>query len=465
MKKLFSLMMAAVMLLGLCSFAAAEEPYTIKWVVVGGGMPQNYDTWKAKVDEYLAEKLPGTALDVEIISWGAYGDKRNAMINSGEYFDIVFTDSGSFYTDIQKNALLDITELLPEYAPKLYETLPEELWTAATFDGKIYAVPTYKDSSLAQYFIYDTAAVEETGIDISEIKDLADWEPVFVELRKNGIDPPFILDFGGVYQMLDRYDNAGIGVPVIGVRYDDADHKIVSIFETEEIMDYLRLLHKWYNDGLINIDAATLKENPRYRAFYFGQGWHNAWPLTDGKPSSDKLWFGPIFSNGSAQGSMNGISAACKDPERVLKFLELVNTDQKLRDMICYGEEGINYTLTDDKLVERSQDNDWPWPRYTQGNHFVLTPEASSPTQLDDIKANNDAAVASVLLGFVVDRSNIQDEIDNINEVYNAYRSELLTGTGDPDELVPLMIEEMKNVGFDKVMEEFSNQLEAHFAK
>ncbi|MDO5022427.1 MAG: ABC transporter substrate-binding protein [Eubacteriales bacterium] len=465
MKKLLTLLLAAIMLLGPFSFVTAEEPYTIKWVVVGGGMPKNYDTWKAKFDEYLAEKMPGTAFDVEVISWGAWGDKRNAMINSGEYFDIVFTNTDSFYTDIQKNALLDLTELLPKYAPKLYEELPEALWTAASVNGKIYAVPTYKDSSLAQYFIYDTAVVEATGINLDEIKDLADWEPIFLEMQKSGIDPPFVMSQEGVYQILDKYDNAGIGVPVIGVRYDDAERKVVSIFETEEIMGYLHLLHKWYNDGIINIDAATLKENPRYRAFYFGQGWHNAWPITDGKPSSDKLWFGPIFSNGTAQGSMNGISAACKDPERVLKFLELVNTDTKMRDMICYGEEGVNYTLTEDKLVVRSDDNSWDWPRYTQGNHFVLTPEASTPTQLEEIKANNDAATASVLLGFVVDRSNIQDEIDNINEVYNAYKAELLTGTGNPDELVPLMIEEMKNVGFEKVMEELAKQLEAHFAE
>lgn len=43
----------------------------------------------------------------------------------------------------------------------------------------------------------------------------------------------------------------------------------------------------------------------------------------------------------------------------------------------------------------------------------------------------------SVLLGFSFDTSNIQDEIANVFAVYNKYKAELLTGTKDPNQLVP----------------------------
>ena len=64
MRKLLSLLLAAVMLLSLAPLALAEA-VPVTWVSLGGGMPENVDTWKAKVDEYLMEKI-GVTLDIDI---------------------------------------------------------------------------------------------------------------------------------------------------------------------------------------------------------------------------------------------------------------------------------------------------------------------------------------------------------------------------------------------------------------
>lgn len=44
--------------------AASGEVVDIKWAMVGNGMPDNYDAWKAKLDAYLEEKI-GVHLDME----------------------------------------------------------------------------------------------------------------------------------------------------------------------------------------------------------------------------------------------------------------------------------------------------------------------------------------------------------------------------------------------------------------
>lgn len=465
MKKLLSLALALLMVAGLVPFALAGETASVKWVSLGNGMPENYDSWKAKVDAYLTEKI-GVTLEADILSWGAYGDRRNAIINGGEYFDVIFTDSGSYAADIAKGVLLDIKPLLDK-VPELKAAVPEGFWDAITVDGKIYAVPTLKDSALAHFFVFDPVMLKELGIDVSGVKTLADLDPIFRKMKEGGIESPFKLNKGGAYHMLDVYDGAGVGVPVMGVRYDDQERKVVSVFESEEIMANLNLLHKWYNDGLINADAATLAEAGSELPFYVAQGWAGAWTYTkDGKSVTGTTvpFIGPISSSGTIMGSMNGVYAGARNPEKVLEFLQLVNTDSKLRDMICYGEEGVNFEYVNG-LVEQNNEKPWPWARYTQGNQAILTPTTANPDLFSGIAFVNDNAVPSVLMGFNLDRSKIEDELAQIKATYEKYQSEMLTGTADPAEIVPAMMDELKAVGFDEVMAEVQRQIDAHFAK
>lgn len=69
MKKLLSLLLAALLLASLVPVMAEEAP-ALRWVSLGNGMPDNYSTWKPKVDAYLMEKI-GVTLDLEVLSWGA----------------------------------------------------------------------------------------------------------------------------------------------------------------------------------------------------------------------------------------------------------------------------------------------------------------------------------------------------------------------------------------------------------
>ncbi len=465
MKKILSLLLASMMLLSLTSLAFAQAPEEVIWVSLGGGMPDNYESWKAQVDAYVTEKI-GVSLTADILSWGAYGDRRNAIINGGEYFDIIFTDGGSYAADIAKGVLLDVKPLL-DTVPALRDSIPASFWDAIAIDGKVYAVPTLKDSALAHFFVFDPVVMEELGIDVSEADSFEKLDAVLRKMKEGGIESPFKMSKGGAYHMLDVYDGAGVGVPVMGVRYDDAERKVVSVFETEEIMANLNQLHTWYNDGIINADAATLAEAGSELPFYVAQGWAGAWTYNkDNKTitATTVPFLGPISSAGTIMGSMNGIYAGAKNPEKVLQFIELVNTDTKLRDMICYGEEGLNFEYKDG-LVEQNNDAPWPWARYTQANHAILTPTTANPDLFTGISYVNDNAVPSVLMGFNLDRSNIEDELALIKATYEKYVSELLTGTAEPAEIVPAMMDEMNAVGFGTVMEEFQRQVDAFFAQ
>lgn len=143
--------MTTGMMAGVVSANAAEDPVTLKWIQVGGGMPKTYDEWLDQINPYLEEKI-GVNVEMEIVPWGDWDNRRNVITNSGEYFDILFTDQNRYGSEVSTGVLLDITDMLEENAPELYKMIPEDYWNAVEIGGKVYGVPTYKDSSLSEFF-------------------------------------------------------------------------------------------------------------------------------------------------------------------------------------------------------------------------------------------------------------------------------------------------------------------------
>ena len=50
---------------------------------------------------YLEEKI-GVHLNVQCISWGGWGDQRSVILSTNEPYDILFTDSGSYTSDVAR---------------------------------------------------------------------------------------------------------------------------------------------------------------------------------------------------------------------------------------------------------------------------------------------------------------------------------------------------------------------------
>ena len=65
------------------------------------------------------------------------------------------------------------------------------------------------------------------------------------------------------------------------------------------------------------------------------------------KPASPALIY-----NWSVMGSMQAISANSKYPEKAMEFLNLLNTDPTLRNMVDSGIEGVHYKKLDNDKME-----------------------------------------------------------------------------------------------------------------
>lgn len=448
-----------------------EEIVPLKWVIIGNGMPENYDSWIGKVNEYIGDKI-GVSLDMEVIPWGDWDKRRSIVISTNEPYDIIFGNGNNYIADIKLGAYTDISDLIDANMKEFNELMPEKYWDAVRVDGKIYGVPAYKDSSISNYAVWDKELVEEYDIDYKNLTELEDLTPVFEMLKAEKNDYPVYIKNDGVYSIFDVYDQIGGGTQILGVRYDDTEGRVCFTLEEPDIYSALETFYDWNKKGIINPDAATLTEARIYNMWRIAQGWESAgvtsWGPQMGKDVVVAKVGDTILSNETVRGSMNMISTNTKYPEKCLQLLNLVNTDTTLRDMFYYGEEGVNFEYVDvdgakkvHKIVE-----DWPMAGYTQGTFFTVTPvETDTGDQWGEIKALNEQAVSSCMLGFTFDTTEVGDQLANCREIWLRYRSEVMTGVKDPAEVIPQIKEELEKAGWQAVMDEAQRQVDEFLAQ
>lgn len=460
------------------------EVPTLKWYGIGGAVPANFKDGIAAINEYLTEKEIGAQIDVTVYEWGAYEENFRRMINGGDYFDIMFAWGSAYNQFVHQGAFLDITEKVKTVTPDLYKTIPENLWKGAQIDGKIYAVPAYKDSSLTQYWYFDHELVEKYNIDVKSVHTMDDLTPIFKTVKEGEGEDfyPVQLNKPNPWNgFWNDFDDLGTGLPFVGVKIDDESRKVVNVLEDETILHNLGLLRDWYEAGYINQDANVYEDSYKQSFFGSGQGWPAAaagWATDQGIKQYDLTdpIDGPLYTSGTVQGSMQAIYQGSKYADEALKVLELANTDTKMRDMMSWGVEGVDFEYVEKKLADGSGTRKavhqltttWTagWTNYSQGSNFVRTPSDADAddTMLEEIKAQNDAAVESVCMGFVMDIAPVQNELSACTQIWNTYKPDMLTGARDPKELVPTIQQELKEAGFDTILEEAQKQVNNFFA-
>lgn len=447
----------------------SKEIPTLVWWTIGGQVPNNFSKAVEAMNEYTAEKI-GVKIDIKVASWGEWDTKINTIVNTGEPFDIMFTNSGKYSKQVAMGAFADITDLVQSESPDLYKAIPEKVWEGTKIGGKYYSVPTYKDSALTQYWVFDDKYVQKYNIDINSIKTLQDLEKPLRALKAEGKNfyPMPMTQGDGLNGFFNEYDDLTLGFPPIGVKADDASRTVVSVLEQPDIVNNLKLLHGLYQDGIINPDAPTKTEKDKGQAFFSAQAFPGAevsWQINDAVDKYTMFQnYGPIYTTSTIQGSLNAISANSKYKKEALKYLELVNTDPKLRNMLAFGELGVDYQSVDgEKVIERTSDT-WPLAAYTQGTFFNLAVQKGAPVdQWEQVKKLNDAATSSSILGFALDVADLQTEVANCQAVWDKYKYEVITGASDPEKMVPKIAAELKSAGMDTIMKAAQEQINNYF--
>jgi putative aldouronate transport system substrate-binding protein len=482
MKKILSLVLALAMLLGVCSFAAAEsEPVKlIWWMGCTTEAPIDWAEVEAALNAYSAEKI-GVVCEFKYLTESQVG----TAMNTGEPFDICFTCDwyNDYATNVANGMFLDLSEKLDDY-PALKDSVIPSAWEALNSDGHIYAIPHMKDIGMEIFWIIDTNYfVTEKGLEPNHYIGFEEMEKYFEMYKADHPDDyPFKMSRGG----LTSWENCLVDWLnedyLVGLDWDaqgtDQEYVVKSALEIPAWVNRLRTIHSWYEKGYINKDAAVTESMPRAQAgvVQSGQGWFGAetvWANAIKKPVYISRFDGPFMSTYSVRGSMTAVSAATEHPDECLKLIELMNTDTWYRETARYGIEGKHYTRNEDGTVTKTElgaDNMSLWA-YTQGHYTVGAVEASpfpevpaDPDQWAKVFEGYADAKVSAVMGFTADLSDIMNECLAISQIYQEYKYELITGTSDPDVVIPEMLERMNEAGLPTIISTLQAQVDAFVA-
>lgn len=417
-----------------------------------------------ELSKITSEKI-GT--NVEFM-FGYDADKITLMLASNEQMDIGFDNLDTFIDRVRQNAYVDITDMLKEKTPDLYNAIPEEFWEYTKIDGRNYAVPTYKEMGEQWSLLVDKEIIEEHNIDISQINELKDAEVILEALKQHPERSGYeILPDTTIHMNMalkEKYDTV---YNEFVVDRENPD-KIVHFMETQEYKDYVHLMRDWYEKGYIAKDITTRTDYESY---------HNTGDVgiiyTQYQPYSEiafkdsynadlvAIHLTPIvMSNTSMFGSLFGIYSKSKNVDKALKFLELWNTNPDVKNMITYGIEGKHYDLINGKAKIREGAFDlYKMQNAISGNMMISHILESEPDdKYEKYKEFNSKAIPAATLGFLPDMENISSKVGACANVISEYNPLLCCGAVDPDQYLDKMLKALKNSGVDEVKQELQKQ-------
>ena len=437
------------------------------------------DKVNEELNKILKDKINAT-VTLNYLDFATFKDKSSVMIAAGDKFDILFTASWMLYRqNVAKGAFVDITDLIDKYMPKTKELLHPAFLEGSKVDGKNYAVPTNKELAHTYGFLYRDDIAKKYNLDLSGIKSYGELEAFLKVIKEKEPDMYPLQGFVNTnpVELLDFDPVGDVNTP--GVLYPGKDTKVINVYETPEAMEILKIQHQYYKAGYIRKDAATVKDkNPDQNA---GKNFITTgtlkplvaddYTLAVGFPFKVVELTKPFITGNDAQGSMQAISRTSNNPERALMFLELVNTDAGVNNLINYGIENVHYIKKSDNVIAFAQGLDAKTSGYFPNNFWVFGNqflnyfmEGQNTSKWDLYRSFNEKAVSSKILGFAFNSEPVKTELAACANVYSEFGPGLGTGTLDPEASIPKFLEKLKAAGADKIIAEKQKQLDAWLA-
>lgn len=457
--------------------ASKLDPVELSWYYPQWSTQSDTQEVEAAINKITEQKI-NAKIKLMPTDGGSYEQKLNTMVAANEKFDIAWTSFWMFNyaQNARRGAFVELGPLLEKNAPELQKLLPDLVWEALKVDGKVYGILNYQTITNKEGFLIQKRFADKYGLDTSAIKSIKDIEPFLEQIKANEPDIiPFGMTRGGNFEnMKTTYNNIEYisNEAIVGIYRDDASLKVMDVVQSPEYKEYLNLMHDWYAKGLINKDAPTVKAlDDRKKAGQIAVSFHNV--LKPGREVEEKNASGgldivlvptsePFVGTNTIIQSMQAISQTSKNPERALMFLNLLNTDKELLNLISYGIEGKHYTRISADTIKMNDNSGYnPNTSWVFGNTFLVDmQEGQDPQVLELTQKENNEAKSSPILGFTFDPEPVQTEIANIQAVNDEYGPPLNTGAADVEQKLAEYIEKRKKAGIEKVVAEVQKQLD-----
>lgn len=346
------------------------------------------------------EKRTGVHVNYDHPAQGQEGEQFNLLLASNDLPDIISYNWMGFGPEkaIKNGYITELDDVFKKYAPNLSAFLEanEELAVMAKTDsGKYYAFPFFRGEEELCFYtgpILRKDWLDELGLELPET--IEEWETMLRAFKEEkGADVPLSVS-------MDSFQN-GFLTGAFGVKngiYLSKDDKVKYGPLEPEYKEFLKLMNKWYKEGLLDknfagIDATQLQTNmlnSRTGAtFGTASGNMGRWldAMATEKTSFDLVGAKyPVMNKGDkapfakadwqfTPGGARGITSQCKNVELAARWLDY-GYGEEGHMFMNFGAEGISYNMVDGypKLTETITKNpETPMslmlPQYLMGSY------------------------------------------------------------------------------------------------
>ena len=418
----------------------------------------------------MIEPAIGAKIDMVFIDQGSYTEKMNMKLATKEYFDVCFTSNwlNPYGKGLKNHCYYPLTELIDKNCPELWDTMPQYWWDGAKVKGEIYAVPNQQVAATAGAFTLNKKWVEKYNLDLDSIKSIDDFEPFFDEIVKNEPNYYALRTSGNFWE--NNYKDIA---SMVGVDLRDTDSlKAIYEWDADGFMNGLEKLRQYYEKGYIRKDVASVLDDINdFKANKYvvtSTGWKPGFEATQSAQLGGEH-VAVITREGMVDGStltstMYAISANSKYPDKSIKFINLMNTNKELYNLICNGIEGKHYKWADDEHIELISDGGYYVnASWEFGNQFNAYPLVGQDADVwEKTKEFNENLKVSPIISFSFDSSSVQTELSQMATVVSEYKNMLMYGCADWRKDFDGFKDKMMAAGAENVLNELQKQLDEY---
>ena len=467
----------------------------------GGSLDDSYRIQK-KVNDYVLEKL-GFEVELEYVGYNSYVETVGRYFGANEPFDMCYMGSqvsGLTYSErASAGYLKDLTDLLPEYAPDLYNSMSADVWEAAKVDGKIYGGINEQIFARSVGIGIRTDVAEAIGmtqekIDAENItwQDAIRMAMTYIKndpiLSPNGIVPSTALVLGHdmwecIVMQANCLDALGAAAYWPGVIAPDSN-TVINQYESEYYKQLADFCRECWENGWIDKrqeDApVTTNQMVRSCGTYYPDVAENDLYTSIGSEFEVFRFSQPFLTTTSVTTTMTCVSVASNKTEKCLQLMNLIYKDQYLYNLLAIGEEDLEY-----KWVKGYDENDeeYQYISYIKESKYKPFADWAVGSQLNVyrkrgyaedwvqvIKDINKNATKSSAYGFsyVPSSNDVTSALSTANNIASRYTSQFINGQYDKNKTNEEIIAELnKDLApyLNKIIQDKQTQLDAFLGK
>ena len=461
-----------------------DEPYTVTMVLNGSTQPDE-ERIEQKINEILEPELNAN-LDIVVLPWASASQQLQLMLSGDEKIDVFYTQATNAVQYMNAGQIIDMSELIDKYGTNIKQIYGEDIAKINQIEGFVYGVPNQIERGSIPAVFMRKDLVEKYNIDTSQIKEPKDLESVFETVKAGEPDMTMLYsinDGDTPVTRLFRGDNLSDN-NYLGVLMDQTNStKLENFFATDWFKDTTTMLYNWYQKGYISQDAGTNTENWRTvckagNLFSLFFSYHPGTPVEfESSIGYDfeivPFYNEPIINSSSYNGVTFSIAQNSENPEKTMEVLDYIYGSSEIMNLLNWGEQDKDYVIedADNGIINFPEgitsDNagynlnlGWELP-----NQFIAYKwTGSDPKLWEKMEEFNSSAKSSKAVGFLFDSSNYSSEIAALSNIVKQYSGALYSGSGDPDELIPELLEALDDAGINEVIQAKQEQLDAFLA-